>query len=151
MGEIKIGSGVGCAFDLGLRYDLENKLRLGISLPNLLSYIAYNREELKNAKADQYSESLFREYQLGLTANLDFIHRSLSRTSFSVELANGNLLFGMEKQIKNAAVRAGYRFSNGLSSGITVGLGYRVDGLCLCQWEIWFTNFPIFYKTVLSQ
>jgi hypothetical protein len=128
MGEIKIGSGAGCAFDLGLRYNLGNKLRLGISLPNLLSYVAYSREELKNAKADQYSESLFREYHLGLAVNLDFIHRSLSRTSFSAELANSNLLFGMEKQIRNAAVRAGYRLGNGLSSGITVGLGYRVNG-----------------------
>jgi hypothetical protein len=34
----------------------------------------------------------------------------------------------MEKQIRNAAVRAGYRLGNGLSSGITVGLGYRVNG-----------------------
>ena len=128
MGEIKIGSGAGCAFDLGLCYDFANKLRLGISLPNLLSYVAYSREELKNAKADQYSESLLREYHLGSAVNLDFIHRSLSRTLLSAELANGNLLFGMEKQIKNAAIRAGYRFSNGLSSGITVGLGYRIDG-----------------------
>ncbi|MBM3236644.1 prolipoprotein diacylglyceryl transferase [Candidatus Poribacteria bacterium] len=128
MGEIKIGSGAGCALDLGLRYDLKNKLRLGIYLPNLLSYIAYNREELKNAKADRYSESLFREYHLGLAVNLDFIHGSLSRTLLSTELANGNLLFGMEKQLRNAAIRAGYRFSNGLSNGITVGLGYRVAG-----------------------
>lgn len=128
MGETNIGSGVGCAIDLGLRYDFSNKLQLGISLPNLLSYIAYNREELKNAKAHQYSESLFREYHLGLAANLDFIHKSLESTSLSAEIANGDLLFGMEKQIKNAAVRAGYRFSDGLSSGITVGLGYRING-----------------------
>lgn len=128
MGEIKIGSGAGCAIDLGLRYDFSHKLRFGISLPNLLSYIAYNRAELKNAEAKQYSESLFREYHLGLAANLDFIHTSLSRTLLSAEIANGNLLFGMEKRIKNAALRAGYRFSDGLSSGITVGLGYTVNG-----------------------
>ena len=128
IGEIKVGSGSGCAIDLGLLYNLRDKLRFGISLPNLLSYIAYNREELKNALAHQYSESLFREYHLGLAVNLDFIHRSLGKTSFSAEIANGALLFGMEKQIRNAAVRAGYRFSNGLSSGITIGLGYRMDG-----------------------
>ncbi|MFQ6044350.1 MAG: hypothetical protein ACE5PV_26155, partial [Candidatus Poribacteria bacterium] len=93
MGETNIGSGVGCAIDLGLRYDFSNKLQLGISLPNLLSYIAYNREELKNAKAHQYSESLFREYHLGLAANLDFIHKSLESTSLSAEIANGDLLF----------------------------------------------------------
>jgi hypothetical protein len=127
MGEIKIGSGAGVAFDLGLRYNLK-RLRLGMSLPNLLSYITYNREELKNAEADQYSESLLREYHLGLAVNLDFIHKSLSQTSFSAEVANGNLLLGMEKKIQNAAIRAGYRFSKGLSNGITIGLGYKVNG-----------------------
>jgi len=128
IGETKIGSGAGYAIDLGLRYDFSNKLRFGIFLPNLLSYIAYDRAELKNAEAKQYSESLFREYHIGLAANLDFIHTSLSRTLLSAEIANGNLLFGIEKRIKNAAVRAGYRFSDGLSSGITIGLGYAVNG-----------------------
>jgi len=128
MGEIKVGSGAGFALDLGLRYDVKNKLRLGFSLPNLLSYVAYNREELKNAGTDQYSESLLREYHLGVAVNLDFIHKSLLGTSISAEFANGNPMFGMEKQIRNAAVRAGYRFSDGLSNGITVGLGYKVNG-----------------------
>lgn len=135
MGEIKVGSGVGLAADFGLRYDLslrskaglKNKLRFGISLPNLFSYISYNREELKNAQASQYSESLLREYRLGLAASLDSIHKSLSGTSLSLEFANGNLLFGIEKKIKNAAVRTGYRFSGGLSNGITFGLGYSIN------------------------
>jgi hypothetical protein len=128
MRDIRIGSGAGYAIDLGLLYHWGDKLRFGISLAHLLSYIAYNREELKHAQAQQYSESLLREYHLGLAVNLDVIHTNLSRTLLAAEIANGNLLFGLEKQIRNAAVRAGYRFSNGLSNGITVGLGYRVNG-----------------------
>ncbi len=132
MGNIKVGSGTGIAFDFGLRYDIwDERLSFGISLPNFLSYLAYNREELKNAPASSYSETLSIEHRLGLALKLDSFHKGLSNSSCSLELANGCLSFGMEKRFRDAAIRAGYRFSNGLANGITFGLGYKIGGFSL--------------------
>lgn len=129
MGEITVGSSHGLALDLGMQYDIWNeRVHCGISLPNVLSYLSYNREELKHAQARQYNEALLREYRLGFAIELDELHKSLSQTQFSCELADGNVLLGIEKQIQHAAIRAGYRFSKGLSNGITFGLGYRIYG-----------------------
>ncbi len=50
MGNVKVGRGTGIAIDLGARYDIWNeRLSLGISLPNFLSYLSYNREELSQS------------------------------------------------------------------------------------------------------
>ena len=132
MGNVKVGRGTGIAIDLGARYDIWNeRLSLGISLPNFLSYLSYNREELKNAPATSYSETLSIEHRLGLAVKLDSFHEVLSDAFCTLELANSCLSFGIEKRLRDAAIRAGYRFSSGLTNGITFGLGYKIGGFSL--------------------
>jgi len=132
MGNIKVGGGSGMAFDFGLRYDTwDERLSLGLSLTNFLSYIAYNREELKNAQASSYGETLSVEHRLGLALKLDSFHEALSNSYGTLELANSCLSFGIEKHLEDTAIRAGYRFSGGLTNGISFGLGYKIGGFRL--------------------
>lgn len=140
IGDIKVGSAKGIAMDIGVCFDLNDKILLGASLPNLLSYVAYKRNKLKRASAKSYTEGLTREYRLSVAYRSNWLNRKLSSrkyaldTQFAAELANNNLAFGLEtnfgeKTNKCFAVRIGYRLSQGVSNGICLGLGYHRDRL----------------------
>lgn len=138
--EIKVGSAKGIAIDIGAGLDLNDEILVGISLPNLLSYVVYNRNELKRASAKSYTEGLTREYRLALAYRSNWLNQKLSGvkyasdTQLAAELANNNLAFGIESKFgkktnKCFAVRIGYRLSQGVSRGICLGLGYHRDKL----------------------
>ena len=135
IGEISVGSGTGGAVDLGARYTLVNdQIVMGVALPNLLSHVRYNREALKNAESKSYTEGLARESRIGLALRLDLISPRLSDAMFALELVNGNPIFGIEYTIRVgnpqlARLRLGWRLTEGVSRGVTAGLGYRFRSL----------------------
>ncbi len=130
MGEISVGSGSGGAVDLGIRYiSTDQRITLGLALPNLLSHVLYSREELKNADATSYSERLVRASRLGIALRLDLISPRFSGFIFAAEFANGHPIFGVEYTVYNASLRFGWRLTEGVSRGLTAGLGYRLGDL----------------------
>jgi len=132
IGEIAVGSGRGISVDVGAQYALaRGRLMVGLALPNLLSYVAYSREALKHAEAASYSERLTRESRIGVAAQLDLISPKLSDTVAAFELTNGSPVFGLEHQVRNASLRLGWRLTEGVSRGLTVGLGYRLGNFQL--------------------
>ena len=140
IGEIKVGSAKGVAIDIGGCFDLTDEISIGAALPNLLSYVAYNRNKLKHASAKSYTEGLTREYRLAVAYRSNWLNRKLSGIKyasdmqFAAELANNNLAFGLEnsfgkKTKKCFVIRIGYRLSQGVSNGICLGMGYHKDKL----------------------
>jgi len=137
IGEISVGTSNGGVVDLGVRYALaDGRLAFGLALPNLLSHVRYRRAALKNADAKDYNERLARESRIGLALRLDLFSPRLSNAIFALEFANGDPIFGGEYVIGNserraASVRLGWRLTEGVSRGITAGLGYRFGNLQL--------------------
>ena len=130
IGEISVGTGRGAAVDLGIRYtSTDGRIVAGLALPNLLSQVRYSREALKNADATSYGEKLARESRLGVALRLDLISPRFSNLIFAAEFANGHPIFGLEYTIRNASLRLGWRLTEGVSRGITAGLGYRLGDL----------------------
>jgi len=138
IGEISIGSSKGMAIDVGVCINLIDEISFGVSLPNLLSYVAYKRNELKRASEKDYTEKLTREYRIAIACRSNWLNQRLSGTKYAsdtqlvAEVANNNLAFGLEnnfgkKNNKCFAVRMGYRLSQGVSRGICLGLGYNND------------------------
>ncbi len=110
-----LGTGRGWGVDVGLQYRLfADHLRLGIALPNLLSTVAYQRQEIAGTPAARYSESVLQEWRIGGAV----IVGSLLAAA---EVANGVLLIGCEYRWDSFSVRAGWRFSD----GVTVGFGHQ--------------------------
>ena len=134
IGEIAVGSSGGAALDLGVRYMLaDGRIVIGLALPNLLSYVRYNRNTLKNADETSYSERLARESRVGVAVGLEQFHPRLSNAIVALELENGDLIFGGEYTVgdtnRQAGLRMGWRLTDGVSRGFTAGFGYRFSNL----------------------
>ncbi len=130
IGETSVGSGSGGAVDVGIRYTAGGgQISVGLALANLLSHIRYHRSALKNAEAKDYSEGLARESRIGVAMRLDLLSPRLAPATLALELANGNPVFGIEYALRNASLRLGGRLTEGVSRGITAGLGYRFGNL----------------------
>lgn len=138
IGEIKVGSAKGVAIDIGACIDLTDELSIGAVLPNLLSYVAYSRNQLWRADAKSYTEELTREYRLATAYRSNWLNKKLSSIKsdmqFAAEVANNNFSFGIENRFgkkinKCFATRIGYRISQGVSNGICLGMGFHRDRL----------------------
>lgn len=117
---VPLGSGAGWGIDFGMQSALNIRggmMSIGFVLPNLLSQVAYEREA-----AARYSESLLREWRVGIALLGD---AGLA----AVEMANGHPLIGGEYRFNSGdstfAVRLGWRWTEGVSRGLTVGFGYH--------------------------
>ena len=128
IGEIRVGSGRGIALDIGIRYTMrENQIAIGLNLPNLISRVNYSRQKLKNAEAKSYHEILNRELGIGAAIKLGLLSKKMSSGTLAIDYANGAPLIGLEYLIQNANVQLGYRFTDGISRGPTIGFGYRLN------------------------
>ena len=117
---VRLGSGAGWGIDFGLQSALKihvGAMKIGLVLPNLLSQVAYEREA-----AERYNESLLREWRIGVALMGD-------AGLVAVEVANGHPLIGGEYRFNSGdntfAVRLGWRLTEGVSRGLTVGFGYH--------------------------
>ena len=119
-----LGRGVGWGLDLGIHYAvLGEEVAIGIMLPNLVSQLYYRREA-----AERYNESLIAEWRIGCAVNWDALLAA-------VEIVNGNLLLGCEYQHDASngtfTARLGWRFTQGVSRGLTAGFGYQYSNIAL--------------------
>jgi len=134
IGEIAVGSSGGGALDLGVRYMLaDGRIVIALVLPNLLSYVRYSRNTLRNVDKTSYNERVARELRIGAAVNLNQFHPRLSNARVALELANGDFVFGGEYTVgttnQQAGVRIGWRLTDGVSRGPTAGLGYQFSNL----------------------
>ena len=128
IGEIRVGSGRGVALDIGARYTMqENQVMIGLKLPNLISRVNYNRRKLKNAEAKSYHEILNREFGIGVAIKLGLLSEKMAGSILAIDYANGAPLIGLEYLIQGVNIQLGYRFTNGISHGPTVGFGYQLN------------------------
>ena len=123
---VPLGDGAGWGLDFGLQSALNIRvglIKIGLVLPNVLSQVVYEREA-----AERYSESLLREWRVGVAMLGD-------AGLVAVEMANGHPLIGGEYRFNSGdnrfAVRLGWRFTEGVSRGVTVGFGYHGGNLAL--------------------
>ena len=132
---IPLGRGAGWGTDLGIQYALmAGKVRIGVVFPNLLSNLSYRRLE-GTAANGAYSESLLREWRIGSAVKLNLGSDASARKSDSVlaafEIANGTPLIGCEYRHSTLALRLGWRFTEGVSHGLTAGFGYQYSNVAL--------------------
>lgn len=132
---VPLGNGAGWGIDLGVHYALKisggavsqranfENIAFGLMLPNLLSRVAYRREA-----AARYTESLLREWRVGCAVTLNPLLASF-------ELENGQPLIGGEYRFDSGdntfALRLGWRWTQGVSRGLTIGCGYHGGNLAL--------------------
>ncbi len=123
---VPLGIGAGWGIDFGLQSALKIRVgavKIGLVLPNLLSQVAYEREAV-----ERYSESLLREWRVGVALRGD-------GGLVAVDMANGHPLIGGEYRFNSGdntfAVRLGWRFTEGVSRGLTAGFGYHGGNLAL--------------------
>lgn len=133
--QIPLGRGAGWGADLGIQYALmTGKVRIGVTFPNLLSNLSYRRLEQAASNAP-YNESLLREWRIGSAVKVNLGSDASVRKSDSVlasfEIANGTPLIGCEYRHDEFALRLGWRFTEGLSHGLTAGFGYQHSNIAL--------------------
>ena len=131
--QMPLGRGTGWGTDLGIQYELlAETVRIGIVLPNLFSNLSYRRLE-ESVSNSTYNESLVREWRIGsaVTVNLDSDTSDRKRDTLlaAVEIANGVPRIGCEYRYGEFALRLGWRFGDGLTTGFgyrrgTIGLDY---------------------------
>ena len=100
---------------------------IGLKLPNLISRVNYNRRKLKNAEAKSYHEILNREFGFGVAIKLGLLSEKMAGSILAIDYANGAPLIGLEYLIQGVNIQLGYRFTNGISHGPTVGFGYQLN------------------------
>ena len=128
IGEIQVGSGRGIALDIGARYTmLKNQVAIGLNLPSLISRINYSRRKLKNAEAKSYHEVLNRGLCIGMAIQLGLLSEKMSGGTLAIDYANGTPLIGLEYLVQNANIQLGYRFTDGITRGPTMGFGYQLN------------------------
>ncbi len=120
-----LGRGVGWGLDLGIHYALlEETVAIGVMLPNLVSQLYYRREA-----AERYNESLIAEWRIGCAI------KKWDALIAAIEIANGNPLIGCEYQHDASngtfTARVGWRWTQGLSRGLTAGFGYQYSNIAL--------------------
>ena len=132
LGLVQVGTGRGLSVDVGFRHQMFNgQMSLGLAIANLISYVGYQRDEIKEIDKTRYSEVLRPHFRVGGVTQLGLLlpmlkYRSiLEQTRVAIELANRQLCLGLESEIHSGYLRLGYRLTNGLSRGITAGLGYQ--------------------------
>ena len=131
--QMPLGRGTGWGTDLGIQYELLTEMvSIGIVLPNLFSNLSYRRLE-ETVSNSTYNESLLREWRIGaaVTVNLDSdtSDRKLDTLLAAFEIANGVPRIGCEYRYGEFALRLGWRFGDGLTTGFgyrrgTIGLDY---------------------------
>ena len=128
IGEIQVGSGRGIALDIGARYTmLKNQVAIGLNLPSLISRVNYSRRKLKNAEAKSYHEVLNRGLSIGMAIKLGLLSQKMSGGTLAIDYANGAPLIGLEYLVQNANIQLGYRFTDGITRGPTMGFGYQLN------------------------
>ena len=130
-GNIRIGSGRGLALDLGCQYRIwEDMVSLGVTFQNLIGHVSYNREAVKDIPSQKYSQKPDFSYRVGAGVDLERLSSRLMDTVLAAELSNGDICIGAEYVFRSiAAVRAGFRTGNALTSSITAGLGLKWSAL----------------------
>lgn len=123
-----LGRGAGWGADLGIQYALmTEKVRIGVVFPNLFSNLSYRRLEGKVSNG-AYNESLMREWRIGFAAKLEPLLAAF-------EIENGHPLIGWEYQHNTTnrtfTMRLGWRFTDGVSRGLTAGFGYQHGNIAL--------------------
>ena len=116
-----LGRGTGWGADLGAQYALMGeRIRLGLTLPNLLSNLSYHR--LGEA---HYTEPLLREWRIGTAIEIAVPSSESDTLLAAFEITNGTPLIGGEYRYSirhsECAFRLGWRFTE----GFTAGFGYR--------------------------
>ncbi len=124
--QVPLGRGAGWGADLGIQYTLmTEKVSIGLVFPNLLSNLSYHRLEGKVSNSGAYTESLLREWRIGVAVKVDAPNRKSDAVLAAFEIANGMPLVGCEyrhgARHGELALRLGWRFTE----GFTAGFGYQ--------------------------
>lgn len=134
-GNIRIGGGKGLALDLGSQYHILNgTVFLGASVQNLISYVSYDRETVKDIPGQKYSERLDISYKLGSGINLGSLLPlpHMQDAVLAAEFSDGYAHAGAEYTFWDiVAIRAGVRTGNALTRAITAGFGLRLSAFRL--------------------
>jgi hypothetical protein len=132
-GDVRIGSGRGASLDLGGHYSIkENLVSLGIVFQNLVGYVSYGREAVRDIPGQKYSQRPGFSYKAGAGINLGSSLPHIDKTVLTAELADGDIHTGLECIFWNvAAIRAGFRTGNALTRSITTGFGIRLAAIRL--------------------
>lgn len=132
-GDIRIGSGRGVSLDLGCQCSIkEDMLSLGIVFQNLVGYVSYNREAVRDIPGQKYSQKPGFSYKAGAGIDLGSLLPHIDKTVLSAELADGDIHTGLECTFLNvAAIRAGFKTGNGLTRSITTGFGIKLAAIRL--------------------
>jgi len=132
-GNIRIGGGKGLALDLGCQYNVwEDAVFLGASLQNLVSYVWYNRETVKDIPGEKYSEGLDISYKVGASVKPERLFPRMQNAILSFELSDGHAHAGAEHTFWDIiALRVGVRTGNALTRAITAGFGLRLSAFRL--------------------
>jgi hypothetical protein len=140
-GNIRIGEGRGLSLDLGCQYHVwEDLVSFGITFENLVGYVSYNREAMRDIPGEKYWQRPDFAYKAGSSVDLVRllsifgvgIQRPASGIKYAAELFDSDVHMGAECIFWDAAaVRAGFRTGNALTRSITVGFGLEVSSLRL--------------------
>ncbi len=123
---VPLGQGDGWGLDVGVRYRLSiqnlERVTIGVMFPNLLSQLYYRRQSVR------YNQALLTEWRIGCAVILDSMLAAF-------ELENGHPLIGCEYRLNSdkgtVALRFGWRFTGGVSRGLTLGFGYHGGNIVL--------------------
>jgi hypothetical protein len=131
--DIRIGGGKGLALDLGCQYRTWADMAfLGASLQNLVSYVSYSREAVKDIPSQKYSERAGFSYRLGAGIKLDKLSSYARNTILAAEFSDGDIHIGAEHIFRNIiSARAGFRTGNALTRSITAGFGLKLSAFRL--------------------
>jgi len=132
-GDLRIGGGKGLALDLGCQYHIwKDAVFLGASLQNLVSYVSYLRETVKDIPGEKYSEGLDISYKVGAGVKPECFFPRVQNAVLAFELSDGYFHAGAEHIFRDiVAVRAGVRTGNALSRAITAGFGLKLSAFRL--------------------
>lgn len=132
-GDIEIGGGKGLALDMGCQYRAYmDMLFLGVSFQNLISYVSYNRNAIKDIPGKKYSERPDFSYKIGAGVDLRCLSHRARNTILAAEFSDGHVHIGTEYTLRDVvAVRAGFKMGNALTSSITAGFGLKLSAFSL--------------------
>jgi hypothetical protein len=132
-GNIRVGSGRGVSLDAGCQYSIkEDLVSLGIVFQNLVGYVSYNREAVRDIPGQKYSQRPGFSYKAGAGIDLGSLLPHIDKTVLAAQLSDGDIHTGLECIFWNvAAIRAGFRTGNALTRSITTGLGIKLAAIRL--------------------
>ena len=130
-GDVKIGSGRGLSLDMGCQYHIwEDLVSFGITFQNLVGYVSYNREAMRDIPGQRYSQRPGFSYRAGAGLDLGRLLSQVDNAVLAAELSNGDIHIGAECVFWNVvAARAGFRTGNALTRSITAGFGLKLSTL----------------------